>query len=209
MERKQGHSWGFDKLHEALEWCFDAGVEAVSVYAFSIENFKRPPDEVETLMRLAKDKFEYLLTKSQLMKRNKVVIRVWGDLALLSNELRELVNRVMEETRGNSGPALNVCFPYTSSHELLQAVQTAARDGSGQNASLLDFEKHLFSRGNHPQLLVRTSGETRLSDFFCWQTGHSIFVVCDCLWPEFSVLHFAWTVLCYRFAIREESSKNR
>ena len=89
-----GHVFGFEKLHEALEWCYDVGIRNVTVYAFSIENFKRPKEEVELLMTLAKEKFEYMLTKSYLMKRNKVVVRVLGDLELLPQDLQILIKKV-------------------------------------------------------------------------------------------------------------------
>jgi ditrans,polycis-polyprenyl diphosphate synthase len=203
-KKTSGHVWGFEKLHEALEWCFDAGVKAVTVYAFSIENFKRPKEEVDTLMGLAKEKFGYMLKESDLMRRNKAVIRVWGDLSLLSKDLREMVDSVMRQTAGNSGPQLNVCFPYTSSYEMVATTKKlAAECREGQLAlddiTISQFEKRMFSQGDHPEILVRTSGETRLSDFFCWQTGQAQFLVYKCLWPEFSLWHFVMAVLTYRF----------
>ena len=203
MAKNQGHSWGFEKLHEALEWCFDAGVRAVTVYAFSIENFKRPKDEVETLMRLAKTKLDYLLSKSELMRKNQVVIRVWGQLELLPADLRRMVARAMAETSDNTGPTLNVCFPYTSSHEMLSATRAVALQCPEGRPRVADFERQLFSGGDHPQLLIRTSGETRLSDFLCWQTGRSVFLVYACLWPEFSILHFVAAVLQYRLHLKK------
>ncbi len=205
LQRKShGHAFGFDKLHEALEWCFDAGVSEVSVYAFSIDNFKRPREEVETLMRLAQDKLGYLLRRSELMRRNQVVIRVWGDVALLPEALQQLVARVADQTRDNCGPTLNVCFPYTSSHEVVAATKRLATEcvaegRNGDSVTTEEFERTLFTAGDHPQLLIRTSGEARLSDFFCWQTGEAQFQVFHCYWPEFSLFQFVWAVLAYRF----------
>lgn len=193
--KTEGHALGFEKLHEALEWAFDAGVAAVTVYAFSIENFRRPADEVETLMALAQEKFEYMLTQSELLRKNQVVIRVWGDLSLLPASLQALVGRVTAETQGNAGPALNVCFPFTSSHDVVRA----ARELQGRPVSAAGLERALFSRGDHPELLIRTSGEARLSDFLCWQTGRAHFLVYKCLWPEFTLLHFAAAVILFRF----------
>lgn len=190
-----GHALGFDKLHQALEWCFDAGVRAVSVYAFSIDNFRRPAEEVATLMSLAQEKFEYMLSHSDLLRRNQVAIRVWGDVTLLPVTLQALIARVEAETRCNSGPTLNVCFPYTSTHEVVHA----ARQLHGKHVDLHALEMQLFSRGDHPDLLIRTSGEARLSDFLCWQTGRSHFLVYKCLWPEFSLLHFVAAILMFRF----------
>jgi ditrans,polycis-polyprenyl diphosphate synthase len=196
-----GHSLGFEKLHETLEWCFDAGVRAVTVYAFSIDNFRRPEEEVQTLFALAQEKFEYMLNRSALMRKNSVVIRVWGNLSLLPETLRLLVLRVMEETRNNSGPALNICFPYTSTHEVVMATQSlaSASGGCARRVEASEFDRALFSQGDHPELLVRTSGEARLSDFLCWQTGHAHFLVYKCLWPEFSLLHFVVAILMFRF----------
>jgi ditrans,polycis-polyprenyl diphosphate synthase len=197
-QRSAGHALGFDALHDALRWCFDARVRAVTVFAFSIDNFRRPAHEVATLMALALDKFQFLLEHSRLMKRYQVVIRVWGDLSLLSPALQTLVLRVMAETRGNVGPALNVCFPYTSSHE----VVTAAKQLKGHCPDALALGNALFSHGDHPDLLIRTSGEARLSDFLCWQTGRSHFLVYKCLWPEFTLWHFVAAVLIFRFQMK-------
>jgi len=207
LEKHHGHTWGFDKLHETLEWCFDAGVRAVSVYAFSIENFKRPQKEVDTLMALATEKFHYLLEQSQLMRDKNVVIRIWGELSLLPAELRALMERVMRETGENVGPTLNVYFPYTSSHELVGVARGVAQDCvderlDAQHVTQCVVEDRLQCSGPFPELLIRTSGETRLSDFLCWQTSRSLFLVFKCYWPEFSIFHFAMAVLSYRFHIK-------
>ncbi len=207
--KSRGHLFGFEKLHEALEWCYDAGVQTVSVYAFSIDNFKRPREEVETLMALAQDKLQYLLDRSELMRRKRVVVRVWGDLALLPPPLQAVVARVVEQTRDNGGPALNVCFPYTATHEAVAATRRlarAAREGRLEGGVTRGaFEGALFSAGDHPQLLIRTSGEARLSDFFCWQTGAAQFQVFKCFWPEFSLLQFVAAVLTFRFYERNRN----
>lgn len=211
LERKSaGHALGFDTLHEALEWCHDAGVRTVTVFAFSIDNFRRPPEEVDTLMRLAEDKFDFLLSRSELVRRRGFVVRVWGDLSLLSPRLREAAARVTRETQHNRGPCLNVCLPYTSTNEVVLATRrlaaSAGASGAGWDATVDEpaFEAALFGGGScpHPQLLIRTSGESRLSDFLCWQTGSSVFLVYDCLWPEFSLLHFVAAVLRFRFELR-------
>lgn len=200
-----GHALGFEKLHEALEWSFDAGIRVVSVFAFSIDNFKRPRDEVDALMALALDKLAYLLERSELMRRHALVVNVWGDLALLPPALRGLVQRVQEQTRGNGGPVLNVCFPYTSSWEVVDATRRLARACRAGELSTAGIDRDalegaLLTRRDHPDLLVRTSGEARLSDFLSYQTGHAVFLVYRCLWPEFSLLHFVAAVLYFRYA---------
>uniref|UniRef100_A0A452U8W2 ditrans,polycis-polyprenyl diphosphate synthase [(2E,6E)-farnesyldiphosphate specific] n=1 Tax=Ursus maritimus TaxID=29073 RepID=A0A452U8W2_URSMA len=165
VERQEGHSQGFNKLAETLRWCLNLGVLEVTVYAFSIENFKRSKSEVDGLMDLARQKF----------------------------------SRLMEEQC-----FLNVCFAYTSRHEISNAVREMAwgveqglLDPSDVSESLLD--KCLYT--NHspqPDILIRTSGEVRLSDFLLWQTSHSCLVFQPVLWPEYTFWNLCEAILQYQ-----------
>uniref|UniRef100_A0A4X2KHJ0 ditrans,polycis-polyprenyl diphosphate synthase [(2E,6E)-farnesyldiphosphate specific] n=1 Tax=Vombatus ursinus TaxID=29139 RepID=A0A4X2KHJ0_VOMUR len=165
VERQEGHAQGFNKLAETLRWCLNLGIREVTVYAFSIENFKRSKNEVDGLMELARQKF----------------------------------SRLMEEQC-----FLNVCFAYTSRHEISNAVKEMAwgveqglLDPSDVSESLLD--KCLYTNNSpNPDILIRTSGEVRLSDFLLWQTSHSCLVFQPILWPEYSFWNLCEAILQFQ-----------
>ncbi|XP_010294882.1 PREDICTED: dehydrodolichyl diphosphate synthase isoform X3 [Phaethon lepturus] len=165
VERQQGHSQGFDKLAQTLRWCLNLGIREVTVYAFSIENFKRSKEEVDGLMDLARQKFSRLLEEQCF---------------------------------------LNVCFAYTSRHEISNAVREMAwgveqglLEPSDVSESLLD--KCLYTNNSpDPDLLIRTSGEVRLSDFLLWQTSHSCLVFQSVLWPEYTFWNLCEAILRFQ-----------
>ncbi|KAM4796383.1 dehydrodolichyl diphosphate synthase complex subunit DHDDS [Rhinophrynus dorsalis] len=218
VERQEGHSQGFEKLAETLRWCLNLGICEVTVYAFSIENFKRSEEEVEGLMDLARQKFTRLLEEKDKLKKHGVCIRVLGDLTLLSLDIQKLIAQAVLETRTYSTCFLNVCFAYTSRHEISNAVREAAwgvqeglLDPSDVSESLLD---HCLYTANSPDpdLLIRTSGEVRLSDFLLWQTSHSCLVFQSVLWPEYTFWNLCEAVLRYQYnhsAIQKAREQHR
>uniref|UniRef100_A0A4W3K305 Alkyl transferase n=1 Tax=Callorhinchus milii TaxID=7868 RepID=A0A4W3K305_CALMI len=204
VERQQGHSQGFEKLAETLRWCLHLDIQEVTVYAFSIENFKRSKEEVDGLMELARQKFTRLLEEQDNLKKHGVCIRVLGDLTLLPVDIQELIAQAVLATQHYNKCFLNVCFAYTSRHEISNAVREMAwgvEEGilkpSDVSESVLD--KCLYSSGSpNPGLLIRTSGEVRLSDFMLWQTSHSCLVFQPVLWPEYSFWNLCQAVLQYQ-----------
>ncbi|XP_025918251.1 dehydrodolichyl diphosphate synthase complex subunit DHDDS isoform X3 [Apteryx mantelli] len=182
VERQQGHSQGFDKLAQTLRWCLNLGIREVTVYAFSIENFKRSKEEVDGLMDLARQKFSRLLEEQENLKKHGVCIRVLGDLPLLPLDIQELIAQAVLATRNYNKCFLNVCFAYTSRHEISNAVREMAwgveqglLEPSDVSESLLD--KCLYtSNSPDPDLLIRTSGEVRLSDFLLWQKARDSYM---------------------------------
>ncbi|XP_066429171.1 dehydrodolichyl diphosphate synthase complex subunit DHDDS isoform X2 [Eleutherodactylus coqui] len=180
VERQEGHSQGFEKLAETLRWCLNLGICEVTVYAFSIENFKRSKEEVDGLMELARQKFTRLLEEKDKLEKHEVCIRVIGDLSLLPLDIQKLIAQAVLETKAYSKCFLNVCFAYTSRHEMSNAVREMAwgvqegliepRDVS---ESLLD-QCLYTSNSPDPDLLIRTSGEVRLSDFLLWQASFTL-----------------------------------
>ncbi|XP_076719289.1 dehydrodolichyl diphosphate synthase complex subunit DHDDS isoform X3 [Callospermophilus lateralis] len=175
VERQEGHSQGFNKLAETLRWCLNLGILEVTVYAFSIENFKRSKSEVDGLLDLARQKFTCLMEEQEKLQKHGVCIRVLGDLHLLPLDLQELIAQAVQATKNYNKCFLNVCFAYTSRHEITNAVREMAwgveqglLDPSDISESLLD--KCLYTNHSpHPDILIRTSGEVRLSDFLLWQ----------------------------------------
>ncbi|KAF4800082.1 Dehydrodolichyl diphosphate synthase complex subunit DHDDS [Turdus rufiventris] len=182
VERQQGHSQGFDKLAQTLRWCLNLGIREVTVYAFSIENFKRSKEEVDGLMDLARQKFSRLLEEQENLKKHGVCIRVLGDLPLLPVDIQELIAQAVLATRNYNKCFLNVCFAYTSRHEISNAVREMAwgveqglLEPSDVSESLLD--QCLYTNNSpDPDLLIRTSGEVRLSDFLLWQKARDSYL---------------------------------
>ncbi|XP_035676288.1 dehydrodolichyl diphosphate synthase complex subunit Dhdds-like isoform X3 [Branchiostoma floridae] len=204
MDRAEGHLMGFEKLAETLKWCRDLGINEVTVYAFSIENFKRSKEEVESLMEIARQKFTRLLQEKDAIMKHGVCIRVLGNLTLLPLDIQRSIAEAMVMSKDNDKAFLNVCFAYTSRHEISNAVEEMAEGvekglirPSDVSESLLD--RCLYtSHSPDPHLLVRTSGEVRLSDFLLWQSSFSVLSFMEVLWPEFSFWHLCAAVLHYQ-----------
>ncbi|XP_070106773.1 dehydrodolichyl diphosphate synthase complex subunit DHDDS isoform X6 [Equus przewalskii] len=189
---------------KTLRWCLNLGVLEVTVYAFSIENFKRSKSEVDGLMDLARQKFSRLMEEQEKLQKHGVCIRVLGDLHLLPLDLQELIAQAVQATKNYNKCFLNVCFAYTSRHEISNAVREMAwgveqglLDPSDVSESLLD--KCLYTNHSpHPDILIRTSGEVRLSDFLLWQTSHSCLVFQPVLWPEYTFWNLCEAILQFQ-----------
>ena len=188
MEVRAGHALGFEKLRETLDWCLDLGVETVTVYAFSIENFKRSKEEVDTLMALAKVKFTQLFQKGDLIQKHGICVRILGDITLLPADLQQVIARMVNVSKHNTKAVLNVAFPYTSRHEVVDAVRVIADGVQQGKLEQEDISEDLIDRCMYtgdeliPDMMVRTSGEVRLSDFLLWQSGYTCLVFRDTLW---------------------------
>lgn len=204
VERQQGHTQGFDKLAETLRWCLNLEIREVTVYAFSIENFKRAKDEVDGLMELARQKFSRLLDEQEDLEKHGVCIRVLGDLTLLPLDIQKLIAQAVLATKNHNKCFLNVCFAYTSRHEITNAVKEAAwgvEQGLIKPCDVSEFllDECLYtSNSPDPDLLIRTSGEVRLSDFLLWQTTYSCLVFQSILWPEYSFWNLCEAILQYQ-----------
>ena len=188
----EGHRVGAEKAKEFLEWCLDLGIEAITLYCFSTENFHRPREEVEELMKLFEEKLQELL-ESKLIHEKRVRVRVLGRVDLLPERLQELIHRVEEETKDYDQFYLNLAIAYGGRAEIVDAARKIAeRVERGElKPDEIDeylFEKHLYT--SHlpqpdPDLIIRTSGEARLSGFLLWQSAYSELFFLDVYWPEF------------------------
>lgn len=180
--KNEGHVKGFDKLSEALQWCQDIGIKEVTVYAFSIENFKRSDEEVRTLLQLVREKMLLLLEEKDKLNERGICIRVIGNLSLLPVDIQKLMAKAMLMTQGNSTAILNVAFAYTSRDEITESVKMIVKgvednDLLPQDVNEQLIRKCMYTRNSpDPDLLLRTSGEVRLSDFLLWQVSHMIVV---------------------------------
>ena len=180
--RSYGHKKGAEVIYEIVSECFGKGIEAVSLYAFSTENWIRPKEEVNTIFGLLG-----LLLNSKFKKlmREKVRLIVSGDLSAIPENLRKRCEEVMALTADFTGRTLNVAVNYGSRAEIVRACNAIAQDGI-KTVTEEEIEKRLYTAGLPDiDLVIRTSGEMRLSNFFLWQCAYAEFYFTDVLWPDF------------------------
>ena len=201
LPRTMGHTAGVEALKNTLNLCSNWGIRALTVYAFSTENWSRPNDEVNFLMRL----FERVLKRElNNLKLKEVKINFLGDLDPLPIALKDLINESVESTSNNKGIHFNVCTNYGGRRELVLAAQKLAeRSVKGElDPSLIDenvFASELFTASEtDPDLLIRTSGEKRISNFLLWQLAYAEIHVTDVLWPDFSADALTKALLDYQ-----------
>ena len=187
-----GHRQGAEKVEELLDWCLEMGVKSVTLYAFSTENFRRSPKEVEEIMRIAEEKLRKLLTDKRIHENN-VKVKIIGRKNLLPKSLRKLADEVEESTKNYNKHFLNIALAYGGRAEIVDAARKIAERvekgeiGSKQIDEKL-FEKFLYTAHlpkQDPDLIIRTSGEERLSGFLLWQSAYSELCFLDIYWPEF------------------------
>ena len=188
-------------MKDLLRCCRDWGIQALTVYAFSSENWGRPPEEVDFLMNL----FERVIRQElKEMIEENVQIRVVGNLSSLPVSLQKEMKYSMEVSKHNSGIKFTVATNYGGRQEILQACQTIAievKEGKLQPDDIDDtlFEKHLYTAGiSDPDLLIRTSGEMRISNFLLWQIAYAEIYVTDTFWPDFDRSEFHRALLSYQ-----------
>lgn len=201
VERIEGHRKGFDKLSEMLRWCHNLNIPQVTVYAFSAENFKRSQEEVESLMELARIKFAKIFEEVGQLQEYGIRICIVGELQLLPPDVEDLAKKLMNATKHCCNCRLNVCVAYTSRLEMTQAVRDCTWGLEQGLINESDVTETLISRAlpiPKVDLLIRTSGEIRLSDFLLWQSSYSLLSFLDVLWPEFSMLEFYCAILRYQ-----------
>jgi tritrans,polycis-undecaprenyl-diphosphate synthase [geranylgeranyl-diphosphate specific] len=187
-----GHEKGAEKVDELLDWCLKLDVKSVTLYAFSTENFKRSQDEVEEIMRIAEEQFRKILTNERIHK-NKVRVKVIGRVNLLPQSLQRLVADVENATASYDRHFFNIAFAYGGRAEIVDAARKIAervKEGklAPEKVDEGTFEKYLYTAympKQDPDLIIRTSGEERLSGFLLWQSAYSEFCFLDVYWPDF------------------------
>ena len=188
LPRSMGHRAGVEALRKVVKTCSKLGIEVLTVYAFSTENWRRPKDEVGVLMTLLT---EYLRNELQELHQNQVVIRTMGKINDLPREAQQELKLAMERTRNNKGLILNLALNYGGRSDIIEAVKSLSKDvlSGKQRIEEIDeerFSEALFTRGlPDPDLLIRTSGEMRLSNFLLWQSAYTEIEVVEELWPDF------------------------
>lgn len=201
LPRVMGHRAGIRSVRAVVEIARELGVEVVTLYAFSVENWKRSTQEVSTLMRLLN---EYLKRELSNLLENEVRLGVLGEIERLPKQVQEHLNEVMEKTRGNRKMLLNLALNYGGRSEILHAVRQVAqavKEGKMQPGDLTEktFSRFLYTDGlPDPDLLIRTSGEQRISNFLLWQISYSELYLTPRLWPDFGKVDFIQAILDYQ-----------
>jgi undecaprenyl diphosphate synthase len=188
LPRPLGHRAGMKAVREVVEGAIDAGVEVLTLFAFSAENWQRPATEISALMELLE---EYIAREVAELREQGVAVHVLGDRTRLAPGAREAVERVEHETRDGAKLALNLCISYSSRAELARAARLLAEEVLKGAKRLEDIgedavrEKLYTAPWGDPDLLIRTSGEYRLSNFLLWQAAYAEYVFQDKLWPDY------------------------
>ncbi|SDQ47330.1 isoprenyl transferase [Thermostaphylospora chromogena] len=196
----RGHRKGADKITELVTWCRDAGVEVVTVWLLSSDNLARPKDELEPLMKIIEDVVQELVDDGW-------HVNPMGALDLLPDHTARVLKTAKEATSNRPGLIVNVAVGYGGRREIADAVRSLLQEHASKGASIedlvevLDVEhiaEHLYTRGlPDPDLVIRTSGEQRLSGFLLWQSAHSEFYFCEAYWPDFRRVDFLRALRSY------------
>lgn len=187
-DRIYGHKKGVDSVREIIECAAETGIEHISLYAFSTENWNRPWEEVEALMELMVNS---LNVETDRLVENNIILKVIGDIDRLSEGLRKSLDETLERTSYCNGMTLVVALSYSSRWEMVKAVRDISykiKEGKIDPANIDDkiFENYLTTKGiPDPELLIRTSGEVRISNFLLWQIAYSELYFTETLWPDF------------------------
>ncbi len=204
LNRLKGHKAGIEAVRETIRCASDCGVRYLTIYSFSTENWKRPEEEVAGLMELFA---KTMLAEVDGLHEENVRVRTVGDISVLPTETRAAFEEAWEKTRDNTGMTLNVAVNYGSRDEMLAAVRGVVNDvmvaayESGAMPEITEdlFAGHLYTAGQpDPELLIRTSGELRISNFLLWQIAYSEIYVTDVLWPDFNRYEFLRALLNYQ-----------
>ena len=199
LPRTAGHAAGAETFRKIATYCRDIGLEYLTVYAFSTENWKRPKNEVDTIMSLLE---KYLYEAIDRMERDKVKMCFFGDTTVLPPELQELIARTREISRHYEGCQVNICLNYGGRDEILRAVAQYAQEykaGTAPELTEESFSRYLYSAGvPDPDLLIRPGGELRLSNFLMWQSAYSELYFTDTLWPDFTEADINRAIAAYQ-----------
>jgi tritrans,polycis-undecaprenyl-diphosphate synthase [geranylgeranyl-diphosphate specific] len=203
LSKEAGHIFGKMKIEEVLNWCFDLGIPVLTIYAFSTENFKRSEKEINTLMTLFKQELDKAKQDSRI-HQNRVRIRILGRLELLPKDIQQSAHYVMEMTKDYDAYHLNIALAYGGREEIIHAIQQIAQDVKKGKMKLGDITQstvssYLYTTGlPDPDLILRTSGEERISNFLLWQIAYSELYFSDVYWPAFQKRDFLRAIRTYQ-----------
>jgi undecaprenyl diphosphate synthase len=198
LPRPLGHHAGMKAVREVVEGCLEAGVGVLTLFAFSQENWQRPAGEIEGLMKLLE---EYIAKEANELRSQGVSVRILGHLERLGLGARRAIERIMAETAGGQALALNLCISYSARAEIARAARLLAQSAAAGQLDPANIDEDAVGRMLYtaewpdPDLLIRTSGEMRISNFLLWQLAYAELYVTPVLWPDFTRRHLFEAIL--------------
>ena len=198
LPRPLGHHAGMTAVREVVEGSLAAGVGVLTLFAFSQENWQRPPREIDALMRLLE---EYIAKEADELREQGVAVRILGDIDRLTGGARRAVDRIVADTAGGTALALNLCISYSSRAEIARAARLLAEEVAAGRLDPAAIDEEALARRLYtapwpdPDLLIRTSGEMRISNFLLWQLAYAELYVTPVLWPDFTRRHLFEAIL--------------
>lgn len=203
LETDDGHEMGKEKLEEMLNWCTEIGIKILTVYAFSRENLKRDNEEVEHLMNLFENNFKKAAEDKRVHK-NKIRIQAIGALDILPENVRESIRYAEEKTKDYDDYYFNIAVAYGGREEIIQAIKKIAKDVKEGELDIENIDEKTFNKNLYtsdfpdPDLILRTSGEERISNFLLWQLAYSELYFTDIYWPGFRKIDFLRAIRSYQ-----------
>ena len=192
LPRTAGHTAGAQTFRKIARYCSDIGIKYLTVYAFSTENWKRPQDEVNAIMKLFK---EYMIEAINDFQDDSIVVKFIGDRSVFPQDMLTLIERNENDSKDRDGMVLNIAMNYGGRDEIVSAVKNIAQDIKDGKLSIDDINSQLISDNIYtkgqpdPDLIIRPSGEYRTSNFMLWQSAYSEYCIMDVLWPDFKSEH--------------------
>ncbi len=187
-----GHQWGKEKVSKLIEWCTELGIKEVSLYAWSVENFNRPKEEFDYILKLFREACKQLRNDKKLQEKGEklgIKVRFLGRIEMFPEDIQKLMQEIMEKSADNKGLIVNFCMAYGGRQEIADAAKRMAADVQNGKLSAADVnddtvKKYLYMPDD-PDLIIRTGGEKRLSGFLLYQSSYSELFFLEKMWPEF------------------------
>ena len=193
----QGHVYGTKKVEELFKWCKELGIKELTLYSFSIENFKRSKKEVNYLMNLFRKQIKKLKNDKRLQDY-KLRVNFIGRLSLFPKDVQKEMKDVMEKTRKNNGFKVNFAMGYGGRAEIVDAAKNLIKKVKNNELKVEDIDEKVFAENlylsNEPDIIIRSGGEKRISDFLIWQANYAELIFLDKLWPEFTKKDLRWCI---------------
>ena len=213
LPRIMGHRRGSESVREVVRECRQIGIEVLTLYAFSTENWLRPKTEIKALMALLK---KFIRSEMLELHQNNIRVKMIGDLSKLPEDVMPAVREIMDVTGNNTGMTLNVALSYSGRDDILRAIHKLVADRRTKASDITEdfFSSFLDTAGQpDPDLLIRTSGELRVSNFLLWQIAYSELYITDVLWPDFGEKDLAKALRDFqtrrrRFGLTDEQMRN-
>ncbi len=200
---EKGHRYGKEKIKDLLEWCFELKIKNLTLYAFSTENFERGKNEVTALMSLCEEELDKALNDSKI-HTNKIKINVIGNLDSLPENIKKSAKFIMMKTKNYKDYLLNIALAYGGREEIIHAIKSIAKDVKNNKLGINEITKskvssYLYTNGiPDPDLILRTSGEERISNFLLWQLAYSELYFSDVYWPAFRKRDFLKAIITFQ-----------